>query len=62
MMKRLPPVSPARGVLSDNETPLKVVLPEVGVLLMTPPHNVRSTEGLIGNRQMTVESRADVVT
>ena len=62
MMKRLPPESPARGVLSDNETPLFVVFPEVGVLLVASANDVGSTEGLIGNRQMSVERCSDVVT
>ena len=62
MMKRLPPVSPARGVLSDNESPLEMMFPEVGVLLVAPSHNVRPTESLIGNGQMSVERGAHVVT
>jgi hypothetical protein len=48
-------------VLSDNETPLKVVFPKVGVLFVPATHNVRSTKRLIGNWQMGVESGSYVV-
>jgi hypothetical protein len=39
-----------------------MMFPKVGVLLVTPSHNVRPTEGLIGNGQMGIERGAHVVT